>query len=350
MKKRTMMKKMIAIPMIGMLTFAAAGCGAGEKPAPAPSKEVSSGETTGETEIQEYSTDKITCFAVFNVGGGVDTFGRQMTKLLKDTGIWNGTFIYENVGGASGQVGTTQIVEQYNGNPDYILPTSDNSLQVAYLNRLEDGYGFRDLSTVCRLYCEYRVYCTAPSTGITSLEDLKERASAEDIIGSTSGEGGASHIALAGLADSMGINIRCVPYGDDEDIVATLSGEAHIGCLGSNEAITYIESGDLIPLAVAAPERLNAESVKNVPTCKELGYDIEFGTSRGFAMPGDVDRQVLEYWAGLFEQLYETEEFKQYVQDAGATPAYLGPDEFREANEEQTEKSIEILEKICFYK
>ena len=333
-----------------ILAISLTGCGGGENDAPASSKDSTSQAQTEAAEQQEYSTDKITCFAVFNVGGGVDTFGRQMTKMLKDTGIWNGTFIYENVGGASGQVGTTQVVEQYNGSPDYILPTSDNSLQVAYLNRLEDGYGFRDLSTVCRLYCEYRVYCTAPSTGITSLEDLKERAATEDIIGSTSGEGGASHIGLAGLADAMEIDIRCVPYGDDEDIVATLSGESHIGCLGSNEAISYIESGDLIPLAVAAPKRLNADSVKDVPTCKELGYDVEFGTSRGFVMPADVDRTVVDYWAELFHQLYETEEFKKYVQEAGATPAYLGPDEFRESNEEQTEKSIEILEKIGFYK
>ncbi len=340
------MKKMIAAVLILGLTFAAAGCAGGKKPEQGQAKEEKSQAGAEKTE-QGYSTDKITCFAVFNVGGGGDTFGRQMTKLMKDTGIWGGTFIYENVGGASGQVGTTQVVEQYNGNPGYLLPTSDNSLQVAYLNRLEDGYGFRDLSTVCRLYCEYRVYCTAPSTGITSLEELKGRAATEDIIGSTSGDGGAS---LAGLADALGVEIRCVPYGDDEDIVATLSGEAHVGCLGSNEAITYIESGDLIPLAVAAPERLNAEAVKSVPTCKELGYDVEFGTSRGFAMPADVDREIVEYWAGLFRQLYDTEEFKQYVEDAGATPAYLGPDEFRESNEAQTEKSIEILEKIGFYK
>lgn len=328
--------------LVGVLAVVMAGslCACGNKG--------NEGGTVGEN--GEYSIDKATVFATFDVGGGVDTFGRDMSAMLKNTGLWDGTFVYENVGGASGQVGLTEICEQHNGDDSYLIPTSDNVLQSGYLNNIEGAYGYKDLSLVSRLYCEYRVYVTAPSTGIKSLDDVLKKAQAgEDIIGGNSGNGGASHIALSGLAYEMGINMRHVPYGDDEDIVAVLSGEADLGALGSNEALTYIRSGDLIPLAVAAPERLDQDEMKDVPTCLELGYDCEFGTSRGWVLPGDVNPAAVEYWDGIFRQLSETEEFQEYVHNAGGTVAYLGPDDFYESNVTQDNETRAILEKIGFY-
>lgn len=330
------MKKAIAVLLTAILIVAAlSGCNLGG------SKAVN--------ENGEYSPNKITVFSTFAVGGGVDTFGRKISNMLKTTELWDGTFIYQNVGGASGQVGMTEICEQHQGDDSYLIPTSDNVLQSGYLNNIEGAYGYKDVSLVCRLYMEYRVYVTSASTGITSLEDLANRAEEGAVIAANSGNGGASHIALSGLAYEMGINMRHVPYGDDEDIVAILSGEADVGALGSNEAITYIESGDLIPLAVAAPQRLDQEIMKNVPTCYELGYDCEFGTSRGWVMPAEVSEDAVNYWNALFQKLVETDEFRDYVNQAGGTIAYLGPEEFYEANVEQDNATRAILERIGYY-
>lgn len=311
--------------------------------------EASAPSSGDDSNSSSYSIDKVTVFATFAVGGGVDVFGRTMTKMLQDTGLWDGSFVYENVGGASGQVGMTQICEQHGGDDSYLIPTSDNVLMSGYINKIENSYGYNEVSEVCRLYCEYRVYVTAPSTGITSFDDLIEKAKTSDVVASTSGIGGASHIALAGLSHELGVDFRCVPYGDDEDVVATLSGEADIGAMGSKEAITYIRSGDLIPLAVAAPERLDMDVLADVPTCKELGYDCEFGTSRGWVLPPEVDEAAVEYWAEIFKQLSETEEFLSYVHDAGGTVAYLGPEDFHAANEEQYNSTCEILDRVGFY-
>ncbi len=352
------MKKFLALMTSAVLVLCLAGCTQKAEPAPSPATQPSAtpvpssaapSSAAPASEAPAYSANKMTVFATFDVGGGVDTFGRNMSAMLNNTGLWKGAFIYENVGGASGQVGLTQICEQYEGDESYILPTSDNVLQVAYVNKMDKGYGFRELTPVARLYCEYRVYVTSPKTGIKSLEDLIELSKTKDIIGSTSGNGGASHIAIAGLAAEMGIDIRCVPYGGGEDIVATLAGESHIGALGSNEALQYLKSGDLIALAIAAPEPLDINELKDIPICKSLGYDCEFGTSRGWTMPAGVSKEAVDYWANLFKQMSETQEFKDYVRNAGGTIAYLGPEDFVKANEEQTAQTISILERIGFY-
>ena len=64
----------------------------------------------------------MTCFAPYNVGGGVDVFGREMTMMMSEIGLTDVGWVYENVGGSSGRVGLTQIVEQHDGDESYILP------------------------------------------------------------------------------------------------------------------------------------------------------------------------------------------------------------------------------------
>jgi len=88
-----------------------------------------------------------------------------------------------------------------------------------------------------------------------------------------------------------------VPFeGGGELATQLVAGAVDVAVLNLAEAASQIDAGDICPMVVLAPERMNG--LPDVSTAKELGIDASFSTVRGFVVhadtPDDVAAQLEE--------------------------------------------------------
>ena len=77
------------------------------------------------------------------------------------------------------------------------------------------------------------------------------------------------------------------------------------------EVANYVESGDLKVLAVMNDKRL--DSIPDVPTCQEAGYDVVLGTWRGLGVPKDTPDEVVDQLYEIFSQAAQSDAFVDFM-------------------------------------
>jgi len=90
----------------------------------------------------------------------------------------------------------------------------------------------------------------------------------------------------------VGLDMREIPFnGANEIIPAMLRGDVHLYFVSRASARSFLDSGQLLALAVGSTERVSA--MPNVPTLKELGYDVELTTWYGLFGPANLPADII---------------------------------------------------------
>jgi tripartite-type tricarboxylate transporter receptor subunit TctC len=113
----------------------------------------------------------------------------------------------------------------------------------------------------------------------SALADFKswQALSADTVVNyGSSGVGSSTHIAGEILTQKLGKKLSHIPYrGQGQVIPGLLGNTIDAAFLFAFQAVPYIESGQLVPVAVVSPSRL--ASLPHVPTFGELGIsDLDF--------------------------------------------------------------------------
>ena len=109
-------------------------------------------------------------------------------------------------------------------------------------------------------------------------------------------------------------------------------------------ANAQIKAGKLRALAVFAPAR--SPALPDVPTMKELGYDLEFYLWVGLFAPKGTPDQVIATLRPLTKQVAETEQFKTAMHNIGEEVAYLDQPEFAKFWDEDAKRVEEAVHLI----
>ncbi len=271
---------------------------------------------------QEYPGDRdVTLVVQSSAGGGSDIFARTVAAHLSELGLIDRQLLVENRPGGSGAVAYGYTARQA-GNP-YILQTVASSFFTTPLLG-ESAFGPEDFTPVAAIALDPYVLAVSARSGIESLDDL---IAAGSITAGTTGVVNDQTILAALLAEETGLTIRSVPFdGSGEEMSAVLGG--HIDAMFGNpsEILQQIESGELVALAVSTPERL--ESMPDIPTFRELGYDIEHTQMRAIVMPADVPEEAVAFWRNALEQLAASDLWqKEYIERHNLAPAFIAGEE-----------------------
>lgn len=167
----------------------------------------------------------------------------------------------------------------------------------------------------------------------------------EDLCWEGTGAAGVKQLVRISLSQASGASFRTLDTDGDNDIVVDLmGGHIDIAAISISTAATYIQSGDLRALAITSSER--AESLPDVPTVAELGYEIPIGgTTQIFITPKGVDAAVLKEMQDAFAAVSVKEEWIAEAKDHNLTPAYLSPEETLE----YVSATLEFLESTGLY-
>ena len=255
-------------------------------------------------------------------GGGSDILARTLAKILADDKHVPTGLLVENRAGGSGAVAYGYIAGQ-KGNPYVMGGVGVSFFTTPLLGKMRVNYkDFTPLAAIARSPYILSVKADSP---IKTLSDLKKATGLK-----TGTSGAVSDPALLARMTSkqMGVDIKAIPFDGEGEVLAALLGK-HIDLIygNPNEILEQVRAGVLRPLAVSSPERM--ASLPDVPTFKELGYDITHTQLRGIVMPKDVPPEVVAYWEGVLKTVAESPSWrKQYIDRFNEIPLFLNSAEF----------------------
>jgi tripartite-type tricarboxylate transporter receptor subunit TctC len=171
------------------------------------------------------------------------------------------------------------------------------------------------------------VHAERPWKSVKELvEDAKKRPG--QISFSSSGIYGTLHMATEMLSHAAGVKFKHVPYGGAGPALTAILG-GHVDMLASGPAVVlpHIKSGKLRPLAGWGAKRVDA--VPNLPTFKELGYDIEFYIWAGVFAPNGTPEPVMKKLRDTLRQAVQDPDFKSAMTKLQTPIAYLDAPEFK---------------------
>ena len=152
-----------------------------------------------------------------------------------------------------------------------------------------------------------------------------------------------AQLSCALTFETAGATSKPVPFdGGAPALTAVLGGQVDTACLQIGEAVENIESGKLTPVTVFAPERI--EYLKDVPTAKEQGLDVEVFQYRFMTTPKGTPQNVKDtIWEGM-QATFATEEYKSFNEQNSLTPMELTGDEVVEQLKKDKERYASLVE------
>ena len=160
-----------------------------------------------------------------------------------------------------------------------------------------------------------------------------------------SGPGSVWQIAGGIFAEKAGIELAFVPYDGAAPAVTALVGK-HIQAVSVSPAEVQgqVEAGSLKMLAVMSDQRI--ANFPDVPTLKESGYDVSFGTWRGLAVPKSTPENAKHVLADAFKKGMESAAFQKFAKDSGLGLAYMNAEDWDKDLAASSENVANTMKKL----
>lgn len=295
---------------------------------------------------QDFPTKPITHIMPWSAGGGTDSVMRTFLQYAEEPlGVPIRT---QNVTGAQSGVGTLRLM---NARPDgYTIGTLtwDSMITVPYFD-LVPGYDTDKLAYLANVTLYGTVLAVNADTPWETVEDFVEDAKANpgEYTISNSGTSGIWHLHALDMADKLGIELNHVPFstGSAPQREALLSGENDAASVSYATIASAHEAGQVRVLATMSEERDPA--IPDVPTFKELGYDVVWGGMRVIAVPAETPREIQETLTAAFKEAFDNPEFQQRAEEVGMGAYWMDGEEARTFVQSTQERAYQMLDKLA---
>ena len=301
-----------------------------------------SGEKEGsKAEFPERSLEFVACYGP---GGGHDTMLRTMQKILGDEGIITDSINVVNKPGGSGTIGMA-YVSGHEGDGHYLMSATSSFLATPLNTKVAVNY--KDFTPIARLGVDPNIILVNSKSEYKTLDDAINSGKIINIGGNL---GSIDHILAMKLQKMTDIKFNFIPFqGDGELVSALLGGQIDMIATNPNTALDYIRADEFRALGISIDERLPA--LPDVPTLKELGYDISLSVFRGIVAPKNISEEAVKYYSDMAKKLSESEKWKKdYLEKNTIAAGYLNGEDFGKYLDELNGEYESILKELKIIK
>jgi tripartite-type tricarboxylate transporter receptor subunit TctC len=276
----------------------------------------------------------------YGAGGSTDTVSRFLAnKLEQELGV---PVICENKPGGGGTVAAALASAQ---KPDgYFLFTFVTA--PAFLTPHQQNVPFdplKDFTVIARVAKWHYALLVKADAPWKTLEEFLAYAKANPnkVSYGISGVGNPQDLMMEYLKQTKGIEWKKIPYSNGpEAIAATLGG--HVSSMvGVAEWVPQGKEGTLRLLATFDEERM--KMYPDVPTLKDLGYDISAPSLYSIAAPKGLSKDKLEKLEKAIKKAYDSPEFQSLLDKMYMIPAFMGNAEITPIIKETNAKMGKII-------
>jgi tripartite-type tricarboxylate transporter receptor subunit TctC len=297
---------------------------------------------------ENFPTRAITIVNAFPPGGANDLVTRPIAAALEP--VVKQPVVIETKAGAAGQVGAQFAAS---AKPDgYTLLSHNNGLagyaEVDKLFGRSPKVTRGDFVPLARLMADPVLVVINDQQPYKTLKELiddaKQRPNA--IIYSSGGLYGATHLPVALFEKATGVpKLRHLPTsGGGPAITALLGNNAHASIQTTTATLRHIQSGKLRALASLGGSR--SRVLPDVPTLKELGYDVEYYLWVGIFAPKGTPPRIVSTLTSALDKAAGTNQFGSVMTNLGLEGGYLDANAFAKFWELDAKRSDEAVAMI----
>jgi tripartite-type tricarboxylate transporter receptor subunit TctC len=176
------------------------------------------------------------------------------------------------------------------------------------------------------------------------LDDVRKRPG--EIIFSSSGPYGASHVPMEMLLQAAGgLRMKHLPTtGGGPATTAVLGGHAHLWASTTGPAAPHIKSGKFRALGVTGARR--HPNYPDVPTLRELGYDVEYYLWIGLFAPRNTPPAAMQVWREAVRKAVQEPDFRGAMDKIQVPIAYQDADEFKAWWDREAQALAAVIKRI----
>ena len=270
-----------------------------------------------------YPEKKIRYIVPYAPGGFTDNSSRTLARFLNPY-LGNRIFV-DNVAGAAGAIGMREAAKAA---PDgYTIACYIVTLMIGPLV-VKDYPTWDTLDPVCMVASDTSMIIVKEDSRFKTIKDLMSYAKAHpgEVTFGHSGVGSASHIQNTAFAEATQIKFRWVPYkGANPAVVAAMGGHVDVAGATVSDVLTYVQGKQIRPLVIYKETR--SPFFPDVPTARELGYDLVLGMWSGPALPHGVPAEIKKILLDASKKATEEDGYKKAMDQMGFERFFWPPQE-----------------------
>ncbi len=293
----------------------------------------------------EWPTRAVSIVVAFAPGGSTDILARKLSHKLSEH--YGQTFVVENKPGAGGNIGTAYAAR---AKPDgYTLYMGTVASHGVAPNLYKNpGYDpVADFTPIGLVSGSPQIIVVPKDSPIKTIGDLVAHGKTDNAYYASSGSGTTIHLAGELFNIEAGTKMEHVPFSGSGPAVNALLG-GHVDVLFDDmpSSTPHVKAGNLRALAVTGTER--APLFPELPTLSEIGkeYGLEgFDVSAWFFLgaPKGIPEPIADSLSKTLREILQTDDMKQFIHDAGATPLIRSRKETEEHIARELKKWNEVI-------
>lgn len=277
----------------------------------------------GSQALAAWPDKNITLIIPYAAGGTADATGRLTARFLEQKlGV---KVVVKNVGGATGTIGAAEVARSRpNG---YTLGWYPPGPAVGIPHMRKLPYGKDAWQPLGMMFEEVSFFSMAKDAPWNSVDDViaELKAKPGEYVMGSSGPGGAVHLSIYSIMKGLGdLQVRHVPERANAEILKAIAGgTTHFMAAQGSE----LQRFDIKALFVVDDKR--SPSFPDIPTAKELGYDIPRITNwYGLFAPAGLPADVLKTLSGALNDIAHDPDFIKAGTQMACTVNFRNAEEF----------------------
>ncbi|MSP45214.1 MAG: tripartite tricarboxylate transporter substrate binding protein [Xanthobacteraceae bacterium] len=276
----------------------------------------------------------------FAPGGAADIWARIIAEHL--SAALKQSVVVENRGGGGGIVASNQVAR---AEPDgYTILMGGLAPQII-APVIAGNAGFdalRDFTHIAYVGGPPITLVVPPASELRSVDDIIAAAKADRFSGyASSGVGTLGHLVVEYVAKRHNLKLTHIPY-NTAAFADIIGGRVPMGSFTWGAALGQVQGGTLRALAVTTETR--RPEAPNVPTFKELGYDLVASTWFSFSGPKGMPKEIVQRLNQETIRILELPEVKKRVIQDAFDPRPLTPEQLVAFMEAETARWTPIAQ------